>query len=117
MLERDEQPAIYFMSQRFKLKTGEEKIRRGFIALVQLQDLNGGDIRPHEKTHDAPKEDRLKLMLACQAQLSPIFALYSQPKQTINRILELAVEGVAPSIESSWIPARFAGSGASPMPW
>ncbi len=99
VLERDEQPAIYFMSQRFKLKTGEEKIRRGFIALVQLQDLNGGDIRPHEKTHGAPKEDRLKLMLACQAQLSPIFALYSQPKQTINRILELAVEGAAPSID------------------
>jgi uncharacterized protein (DUF1015 family) len=99
IFERDEQPAIYFLSQRFKLKGGEEKIRQGFIALIQLQDLGGGDIRPHEKTHDAPKEDRLKLMLACQAQLSPIFALYAQPKQTINRILALAVEGVAPLLE------------------
>lgn len=99
IFERDEQPAIYFLSQRFKLRTGEEKIRQGFIGLIQLQELDNGDIRPHEKTHDAPKEDRLKLMLACQAQLSPIFALYSQPKQTVNRILALAVEGLPPVIE------------------
>jgi uncharacterized protein (DUF1015 family) len=99
IFERDEQPAIYFLSQRFKLKSGETRSRRGFIALVELQELEAGDIRPHEKTHDAPKEDRLKLMLACQAQLSPIFTLYAQPKETINRILALAVEGVAPVIE------------------
>jgi uncharacterized protein (DUF1015 family) len=99
ILERDEQPAIYFLSQRFKLKTGEEKLRHGFIALVELQDLDGGDIRPHEKTHGAPKEDRLKLMLACQAQLSPIFALYSQPKPAINRILAIAIEGAAPLMD------------------
>ena len=98
ILERDEQPAIYFLSQRFKLKSGEERIRQGFIALIELQEP-GGDIRPHEKTHDAPKEDRLKLMLASQAQLSPIFALYAQPKETINRILTLAVEGVTPAVE------------------
>ena len=97
IFERDEQPAIYFLSHRFKLKGGEERTRLGFIAAVELQDLETGNIRPHEKTHDAPKEDRLKLMLASQAQLSPIFALYSQPKQTINRIFSVAVEGVAPT--------------------
>ena len=99
IFERDDQPAIYFLSQRFKLKTGEQKIREGFIALTELQDLGSGDIRPHEKTHDAPREDRLQLMLACHAQLSPIFALYAQPKPTINRILALAVEGLAPLLE------------------
>ncbi|HEY5544340.1 MAG TPA: DUF1015 domain-containing protein [Candidatus Binatia bacterium] len=99
IFERDQQPAIYFLSQRFKLKGGEEKERLGFFALTELQDFSNGDIRPHEKTHDAPKQDRLKLMLACQAQLSPIFALYAQPKQTINRILAVAVEGVAPWLD------------------
>lgn len=99
ILERDDQRAIYFLSQRFKLKSGEQKERLGFFALTELQDFADGDIRPHEKTHDAPKADRLKLMLACHAQLSPIFALYAQPKQTANRILALAVEGVAPWIE------------------
>ena len=99
ILERDETPALYFLSHRFKLKSGEQKLRHGFFALVQLQELDGGDIRPHEKTLDAPKEDRLKLMLACQAQLSPIFALYDDAKQGINRMLVVAVEGVAPFVE------------------
>jgi uncharacterized protein (DUF1015 family) len=39
------------------------------------------------------------LMLASHAQLSPIFALYTQPKQTVNRILAAHVEGAAPLIE------------------
>jgi uncharacterized protein (DUF1015 family) len=99
ILERDEAPAIYFFSHRFKLKSGEQKLRLGFFALTELQDPASGDIRPHEKTLDAPKEDRLKLMLACHAQLSPIFALYAQPSQAINRMLAVAVEGVAPFIE------------------
>lgn len=99
VLERDDQPAIYFLVQRFKLKTGEVKARRGFIALTQLQDFAGGHIRPHEKTHDAPKEDRLKLMLACHAQLSPIFTVYADPKKAADRILGIAVEGAAPMIE------------------
>lgn len=100
VLERDEKPAIYFSAHRFKLNSGEQKVRLGFFALTELQDFSTGAIRPHEKTLDAPKEDRLKLMLACNAQLSPIFVLYTQPKQTINRILSVAVEGLAPFIET-----------------
>src|SRR5882724_9433419 len=99
ILERDGTAAIYFLAHRFPLTGGEQKLRHGFFALTELQDLSSGDIRPHEKTLDAPKEDRLKLMLACHAQLSPIFALYAQPKQTVNRRLEVAVEGLAPFLE------------------
>jgi uncharacterized protein (DUF1015 family) len=98
-LERDQTPAIYFSSHGFKLKSGERKQRDGFFALTQLQDPSSGEIRPHEKTLDAPKEDRLKLMLACHAQLSPIFALYSQPNQAIHRMLAVHVESAAPFIE------------------
>ena len=100
ILERDEAPAIYFSSHRFKLKTGEQKTRLGFFALTELQDFSAGAIRPHEKTLAAPKEDRLKLMLACNAQLSPIFVLYSQPKQTVHIILSVAVEGMTPFIDT-----------------
>jgi uncharacterized protein (DUF1015 family) len=99
VLKRDEVPAIYFMVQRFSLKGGETKERQGFFALTQLQDFTSGEIRPHEKTLDGPKEDRLKLMLASHAQLSPIFALYAQAKPTVNRMLAGSVEGVAPFIE------------------
>jgi uncharacterized protein (DUF1015 family) len=99
ILVRDETPTIYYLTHRFKLKNGEEKVRQGFFALTELEDFSTGKIRPHEKTLDAPKEDRLKLMLASHAQLSPIFMLYAEPKQTINHMLALAVEGVPPFME------------------
>jgi uncharacterized protein (DUF1015 family) len=99
VLQRDETPAIYFMTHAFTLKDARRKVRQGFFALTRLQDFSEGDIRPHEKTLDAPKEDRLKLMLACSAQLSPIFALYADPRQYFNRMLAAQVEGVDPFIE------------------
>jgi uncharacterized protein (DUF1015 family) len=95
---RDEVPAIYFLTHRFVLNSGEKE-RRGFFAVTELQEFSSGTIRPHEKTLEAPKEDRLRLMLACHAQLSPIFALYAEPKQTINRALAEHVEGATPFIE------------------
>lgn len=99
VLERDPSPAIYYMVQRFTLPTGEEKSRRGFFALLRLENFASGNVRPHERTLAAPKKDRLQLMLATNAQLSPIFALYSQSQPTINRMLATQVEGVAPFIE------------------
>jgi uncharacterized protein (DUF1015 family) len=99
IFERDEEPAIYFAVHKFALKDGEIKERQGFYALTQLQDFSGGEIRPHEKTLEAPKQDRLQLMLASHAQLSSIFTLYSQPKDSINRILSEQTEGKAPFIE------------------
>jgi uncharacterized protein (DUF1015 family) len=99
VFQRDQVPAIYFSTHRFTLKGGAAKVRNGFFALTQLEDFSTGTIRPHEKTLDAPKEDRLRLMLACNAQLSPVFALYSEPKQTINRMLMVEIEGVPPFIE------------------
>jgi len=99
ILVRDEAPAIYYLTHRFRLKNGEEKTRQGFFALTELQDFSAGIVRPHEKTHDAPKQDRLNLMLASHAQLSPIFMLYSDPKQMVNRILAMAVEGIPAFME------------------
>jgi uncharacterized protein (DUF1015 family) len=99
ILERDEIPALYFAVHKFALSDGKVKQRQGFFALTELQDFAIGEIRPHEKTLEAPKQDRLKLMLASHAQLSSIFALYSQPKGSINRILSEQTEGQRPFIE------------------
>ena len=99
ILERDEIPALYFAVHKFALSDGKVKQRQGFFALTELQDFASGEIRPHEKTLEAPKQDRLKLMLASHAQLSSIFALYSQPKGSINRILSEQTEGQRPFIE------------------
>lgn len=99
ILLRDETPAIYFLSHRFRSNGERERERLGFIALTRIEDFSTGTIRPHERTLAGPKEDRFQLMLACQANLSPIFALYSQPKRSINRMLWEQVQGVAPLME------------------
>ena len=53
--------------------------RQGFFARVRVEDYGPGRIRPHERTHPGPKEDRLRLTRATRANLSPIFALYDDP--------------------------------------
>jgi uncharacterized protein (DUF1015 family) len=46
---------------------------------VRVEDYGPGRIRPHERTHPGPKEDRLRLTRATRANLSPIFSLYDDP--------------------------------------
>lgn len=88
ILIRDEKPAIYYYVQVYKLKDGQRKARKGFIALAKLEEFGKGGIHPHEKTLAGPKADRLKLMQACNANFSCIFSLYSEPKKTANKLLE-----------------------------
>jgi uncharacterized protein (DUF1015 family) len=45
-------------------------------------------VRPHEKTFQAVKDERLGLMLSCQANLSPVFALYADPAQLVDHELK-----------------------------
>ena len=44
---------------------------------MRVDGLRPGPIRPHERTHPGPKEDRLRLTRATSANLSPIFALHA----------------------------------------
>jgi uncharacterized protein (DUF1015 family) len=55
---------------------------------VRVEDYGPGRIRPHERTHPGPKEDRLRLTRATRANLSPIFSLYSDPSGTAWGALE-----------------------------
>jgi len=51
--------------------------RRGFFAALRLENPHGGAVKPHERTLAKPKEDRLKLLRAVKANLSPIFGLFN----------------------------------------
>lgn len=59
------------------------------IALCRLEEFGEG-IRPHERTMGGPKEDRLRLTRATQAQFGQIFVLYTDPERRIDAILEEA---------------------------
>lgn len=87
ILIRDTNPSLYPYQQVFTSSTGEIRQRNGFISLIKLEPLGQGSIIPHEGTSPKPVEDRLSLMEACGANLSQVFALYSDPAGTVEEHL------------------------------
>ncbi len=86
----DDEPALWAIVQDYTAPDGRHLTRNGFFARVRVEDYGPGTIRPHERTHPGPKEDRLRLTRATQANLSPIFSLYSDPELRAWRALEPA---------------------------
>ena len=87
---RDEQPALWVLEQDYTGPDGQARTRRGFLARVRVEDYGPGRIRPHERTHPGPKEDRLRLTRSTEANLSPIFSLFNDPGNIAWRALEPA---------------------------
>jgi uncharacterized protein (DUF1015 family) len=79
VVAQDEQPALWVLEQDYTGPDGRRRTRRGFFSRVRVEDYGAGRIRPHERTHPGPKEDRLRLTRATKANLSPIFSLFSDP--------------------------------------
>lgn len=88
VLTSDAKPAYYFHHQTFKLPNGKTVTRKGFFGVRRVEDFSEGGIKPHEKTLDGPKADRLNLTRALNTNLSPIFSLYSDPKKEIDAVVE-----------------------------
>jgi uncharacterized protein (DUF1015 family) len=76
---RDDTPALWALAQDYTGPDGATRTRHGVFARVKVEDYGPGRIRPHERTHPGPKEDRLRLTRATRANLSPIFSLYDDP--------------------------------------
>jgi uncharacterized protein (DUF1015 family) len=72
----DPEPAVWALEQDYTGPDGARRTRHGLFARVRVEDYGPGRIRPHERTHPGPKEDRLRLTRATRANLSPIFSLY-----------------------------------------
>jgi uncharacterized protein (DUF1015 family) len=80
-LVREEEPALWAHTQDYTGPDGVRRTRRGFFCAVRIEEYGPGRVRPHERTHPGPKEDRLRLTRATRTNLSPIFSLYSDPQQ------------------------------------
>lgn len=87
---RDRQPALYVYHQYYT-HGGVEYVRRMFFARLRIEHFGSGSVFPHERTFGGPKEDRLALMKATRAQLSPVFGLYQDAENAVARRLEQAL--------------------------
>src|SRR5204862_839666 len=81
ILVADREPGLWALTQEYAGPDGERRERRGILCRVRVTEYGAGRVRPHERTHPGPKEDRLRLMRATRANISPIFSLYSDPRQ------------------------------------
>lgn len=98
---REDVPAVYVYHQQYE-HGGRSFVRKMFFARMRLEEFGTGTVFPHERTFGGPKEDRLKLMLATRAQLSAVFALYSDPANSVSELLK--VDEARPDVT-----ARLAG--------
>lgn len=84
VLTAEPRPAIYLYEQQFAI--GDKSYSRtGIFVRVGLEEYSAGVILPHEETLSRPKADRMALMLSCQANFSPVFALYEDPAGVLEQ--------------------------------
>jgi uncharacterized protein (DUF1015 family) len=88
-LVADAEPTIFPYHQEYTLPGGSEprKERRGFVALLRLEDYSARVVHRHEETLTGPKADRLELLKHTRAHFGQIFMLYSDPAGEIEHAL------------------------------
>lgn len=88
ILIQDPEPAVYCLREEYMTLQEKAAVRDAVIAAVRLTDFSEGRIVPHEETSASPKKDRLELMEATEANLSPIFCLYPDPEHAVGDVLQ-----------------------------
>jgi uncharacterized protein (DUF1015 family) len=88
VLGQDAESCLYGYEQRFRAPGAGEpdspmQVRHGLIGCAPLAPWGQGIYR-HEHTRAGPKADRLRLMRAVRAHMSPVFGLYSDPSGEIR---------------------------------
>ena len=110
VLVRDETPALYVLRQTFEAPGGSTLCREGLFTALALEEYAKRIVRPHERTLAGPKADRLRVMRATRANLSPIFMLYEDREDALAPILSEALEsaGAVEAEDGSGVVHRLA---------
>jgi uncharacterized protein (DUF1015 family) len=93
VLVQETEPAVWVLQQEFAAPEGASRTRTGVFARVRVDEYGPGRIRPHERTHPGPKEDRLRLTRATRTNLSPIFSLFPDPDGAADRAVAQIASG------------------------
>jgi uncharacterized protein (DUF1015 family) len=107
----NEEPAFWALSQEYVGPDGVARTRNGVVVSLRVEPYENGSVLPHERTHQGPKEGRLRLLRASQTQLEPIFLLYEGPAPFAvpEREPDLGVQGAQLwRLDDDGIAAAFA---------
>lgn len=92
ILIQEREPALYVHHHSFILPNGRKIVRKGFFAARRIEDFSEGNIKPHEKTLEGPKTDRLLMTRATHCHLSPVFTLYADPHHEVSACFNRLVQ-------------------------
>jgi len=102
-LMRDPAPAIYPYQIDYQAPgagPGEgRRVMKGFLSTVELAEFGTGHIYPHENTRSAAKADRMELLSACRANVSPIFSLFSDPDGGVLALIDKSIDTDRPRFD------------------
>ena len=87
ILVTDPAPAFYYYRLGYSLPDGTTHLRKGFIGLMRLHDYSEKKVLPHESSTPGPIRDRVDLIQATGANLSPIFATYNDPDRSVLSLM------------------------------
>lgn len=99
-LIRRSSPAMFVYRQTFT-SAGRECQRVGMACTIETVPFGpraGGGVLPHEETFSGPKEDRLALMHATKAQLSPVFGLHQDESGAASALVRTIAASRSPDI-------------------
>ncbi|MGH9151512.1 MAG: DUF1015 family protein, partial [Acidimicrobiales bacterium] len=82
ILRSDDQASFYVYRMGYRDAAGTPRQTTGVIGALALSTLDEGDVLPHEHTTPKARADRLDLLRACRANLSPIWVLSTTPGLT-----------------------------------
>ena len=84
---RDGGPTAYVLRTSGRLPDGSRRERTGVFLAVAAEPFSRGRVRPHERTHAGPKEDRRRLTHATGCNLSPVFLLAPDTSGALEKAL------------------------------
>lgn len=85
VLKKAGPPEFAVLASRYTL-WGKEFVRWGVMGGLRLAPWGKGGVYPHEQTYPKAKTDRLELMRATSAQLSPIFGVFDSPETELQAV-------------------------------
>lgn len=97
LLQEDRHSSYYLLETTFRIKDAfapQKAMKRyGVLGALKLEVPGKGSVHPHEKTLPKAKEDRLHLLTALQANVSPIFGLFFDPEKKWAKWVKKATKG------------------------
>lgn len=91
VLVRDREPGLLVVQQEFADQGGVRRSRTGLIGAVAVEPFEAGRVRPHERTHAGPKEDRLALLRATHTMCEAVFMLVRDGSGDLTRELATVI--------------------------